>query len=261
MKVPEIEEPLPWLDSADGQALVTEIVHNVTCDVADGLYKIHAEGKENPGGNFLATWGVQITLTLTIDEKSALAPGLKFTPPEPFSLGFGENLSTDATRIDKLSYFYTVKDLTAAGKCTQRSQGKFLLSSDLKLGQWLHDATALQSLSETKFPSDDPMSKDVISHEVKFDIVSSGSVTPMWMLHRVTVNGGSGNTLSASRDRTHDLLITLGPAQPVSPPGEGGDGKAKQMFKPSEAAANAHLASEIGLAVANSLRGVTITSP
>lgn len=69
---------------------------------------------------------------------------------------------------------------------------------------------------------------DAISYEIKFIIVSSGNVTPMWKLVQVSANT-SGTFFSTSRTRTHDLIITIGP----------NDGRTL----------NAHLASEIGQAV------------
>ena len=53
----------------------------------------------------------------------------------------------------------------------------------------------------------------VIQHEVKFIIDSGATATPSWTLTLVKVNQ-SGTFLSLDRTRTHDLLITFGPAVP-----------------------------------------------
>lgn len=71
-----------------------------------------------------------------------------------------------------------------------------------------------------------------ISYDVKFIIVSSGSVTPTWKLVRITANT-SGTLFSAGRTRTHELIITIGPTS-----GKAGD-----------QTSNTHLASQIGQAV------------
>ena len=51
---------------------------------------------------------------------------------------------------------------------------------------------------------------NVLSHEVTFDITTTGNITPSWKLLRGTVNQG-GTFLTASRDRKHDLTVTFGP--------------------------------------------------
>jgi hypothetical protein len=86
----------------------------------------------------------------------------------------------------------------------------------------------------------DDQSKNVISHDVKFEIVTSGNVTPIWTLVRVTANT-TGSLFAADRDRTQDLNITFGPT--AGP---------KEL---APAAANTHLATQIGLAVSQSLKG------
>jgi hypothetical protein len=77
---------------------------------------------------------------------------------------------------------------------------------------------------------------DAISYEIKFIIVSSGNVTPMWKLVQVSANT-SGTFFSTSRTRTHDLIITIGP----------NDGRTL----------SAHLASQIGQAVSGGNSALT----
>jgi len=52
---------------------------------------------------------------------------------------------------------------------------------------------------------------DIISLEEKFQIVTSGNATPSWKLVRVSANQGAP-FFGAGRTRTHDLVITIGPA-------------------------------------------------
>jgi hypothetical protein len=56
----------------------------------------------------------------------------------------------------------------------------------------------------------------VISHEVKFIIVSNGNATPTWQLIRIAANAAALTNaapafLDTGRTRTHDLIVTLGP--------------------------------------------------
>ena len=53
---------------------------------------------------------------------------------------------------------------------------------------------------------------DVYSYEIKFVIVSNGSVTPTWKLVHVSANSGALPFVSAGRTRTHDLILTFGPS-------------------------------------------------
>jgi hypothetical protein len=118
----------------------------------------------------------------------------------------------------------------------------------------------------------------VISHEVKFEIISSGNITPTWKLVRVSANtNAASGFFAASRDRTNDLLITLAPATPPQCENlsekysdkfhmccPSGATKPEQCTKPTlvqnlelgTAGFSSALASEIGLAVANSIRAL-----
>jgi hypothetical protein len=237
-RVPEIQE---IGDDVAGQQMVQAIVTNVTCEVQDAIAAVYKNRKRL----FLDSWGVQITLNLTVDEKTDLAPNVSLLPTTIFTLGLGGGLSSEATRIDKLNSFWTVKQLRNMGACDPRSRAgrSKLLASDLKLKQWLFDNLTASDTGEIDFARDatsGPFGQNVISHEVKFEVVSTGSLTPSWKLTRVLVNS-TGTFVSISRDRTHDLIITLGPTN------DAGTG-------PSQTAANAALASDIGVSVANGIK-------
>jgi hypothetical protein len=195
-----------------------------------------------------------VALTLTIDEKSTINPSSVLTPVGPLTTVFtllGSFLgSADATRTDIVNFYYPVPDLykrAARGGCITGVQPKnstatsFLIQSDLKLQEWLQDQLLSSVTGEINLPTspNSPTGKNVISHEVKFQVVTTGDITPAWKLIQVNFNQ-TGNLFEASRTRTNDLLITLGPRD----------------FKgfTSEAARNSHLASQIGLSVSTNLR-------
>ncbi|KWV48472.1 hypothetical protein AS156_18535 [Bradyrhizobium macuxiense] len=73
--------------------------------------------------------------------------------------------------------------------------------------------------------------KDTVSLEIKFIIVTSGSITPTWKLVRFSANSGSSPFFNTGRTRTHDLIITIG--------------------DPSLISSNSHLASQIGNSVSS----------
>jgi hypothetical protein len=139
-----------------------------------------------------------------------------------------------------------MKDLRARHFCKTGVQpdapvSSPLIQSDLKLGEWLNYQALPVATGEVGLPTSDSgvFKQNVLSHEVKFEIITSGGVTPAWKLVRATVNQ-TGTLLSATRDRTHDLLITFGPGTSSGLVGQ---------------AASTHQASEIGLSVANNLKG------
>jgi hypothetical protein len=308
--VPQIQEI--W-DSSDVSAVPLEvkIKAQIYCEIRDAVIntkpghplsiRVSRDGK--PIDVLPDSWGVQVTINLTVDETSALNPGLVLnTPmigatthfaggtsvatPQSYNFGLGGTLSSHATRIDKFTFYYAVGDLKkedVRDSCTKpdpqmnREGSSLLLTSDLGIGKWLHDALFVLYIdpSSTLFAADSTPKKkqnsktdssanssfkpDVLSYEVKFEIISSGNVTPMWKLVRVSANTGSSPLFSANRDRTHDLTITFGPSQPAAATAKKG-GKKGGTQEPTTMAANSHLASEIGLAVANSIKTLT-TSP
>jgi hypothetical protein len=264
--VPEIQEfPATPLD---GQQLVDNIAFNVTCEVRDAIIQLY---HDYPQGTFLDSWGAQITLNLSTEEKSSVNPTGNWTPPSPasalFNLGFSATGSADATRIDKISWFLAVPDLRGKIPCgDRRPKGIFLLQSDLKLKEWLYDAVDMNNSRYVNLVSDTPdgpFKQNVLSHEVKFEVQTMGGLVPGWKLARVSINQ-SGTGLSATRDRTHDLTITFGPVAEQKTAVVDKKGNVKKNTKgqtifvityaPIGPATDAHLASEIGLAVANGIK-------
>jgi hypothetical protein len=247
--VPNIQE-FPG-DAADGQKLVAAIVRNVKCEVQDALDDLY---RIDPHP-FLDSWGVQIALNLTMVEKGTANPTVLWMPVSPitsvFTLGTGAILSSEATRIEKLSSYYTVHDLRWLGRCLPEARGgPFLLQSDLKLNEWLVDAATAGSIGSVDYKTAVTVFKDngVLSHEVKFDVITSGDITPSWKLVTGSINP-TGTFLTASRDRSHDLTITFGATAELPGPAPN---KGKRV--PSRAAADAALASDIATSVGNSIK-------
>jgi hypothetical protein len=174
-----------------------------------------------------------------------------------FSLLGGANLLSDATRIEELDYYYTVRELQNQGPCSADAMrenasnypaGSLLIYSDLKLAEWL-SSVVLPKLTGD-FPITDPANrnaKNALTHHVTFKIVTSGNITPSWKLVHATINP-IPPLFMASRTRTHDLLITLGPnvenKNLIT-------GQITNSLGANTPAANTNLASQIGIAVRN----------
>jgi hypothetical protein len=238
------------------------------------------------------TWGATLTLTLTVEELSALNPGASINNPlhngvvnfpgeyvgaatvpgnpaggllsglpaaynygpltgisQNFSFGIGGTLSSDATRYDKYTFFYKVKDLEIDhpschdivpkdGNAPENFRGSsLLLESRLGIRRWLEKMRDLRSgvgVSDTS-------AQQVLTYDIKFDIVTSGNITPMWKLVRVTTPTGSLPLFNLKRERTHEMLLTLGPLS-------------EDKKNPGQLSASDNLAAQIGAAVATAIK-------
>lgn len=239
---------------------IREIVKNITCELRDALAKVYTGPTKY---TFLDNWGVQMTLNLQLDEKSEANPAINWTPPSPasalFNLGAGSTLSSAATRIDKMNFFFTVPELRAYQKCdeSERPGGPMLMQSDLKLYDWIVANLQASATGANRYSRNQPggqFGHDVFSHEVRFEVLTLGGITPGWKLSQLDINQ-SGTFLSASRTRTHDLTITFGPTE-VTKQSSTLDGRPVllSVVRPSQAASQSHFTSEIGVAVANGLQ-------
>lgn len=199
-------------------------------------------------------WGAQISLSLEVEEHSALNPGVSFnepyanaitnrigsaftSTPQSRAIGIGAELSSASTRTDKINAYYSVSYLISrsADKLVCDSEehdpfrkvqwdyaksSPFILTSSLGLSEWLVGSVwasrQLPSVglpSEAKFAGtqDGPAKKpDTVSIDIKFVIISNGSINPSWKLVRIGANNGAP-LFETGRRRTHQLIITLGP--------------------------------------------------
>lgn len=234
----------------DSQLLVQAIVTSVHCELTRAIQQLYSKARTykdvRPLAATMSTWGAQMALSLKTEEKSGLNPTVLWTPLSPpssiFTLGASATLSADATKTAILNYYYTIPDLLKRGPCQTGVQPKgtapsLLIQNDLGFGDWLFDQLPPSATEEVTYPTSPsgPLKQNVLQYHVVFEVVTSGTITPAWKLIRVGVNQG-GTFASASRGRTHDLLITLGPGDSSGLKG---------------AARDSQLAQEIGVAVRN----------
>ncbi len=275
--VPDIQEF--WGTPQDTDAKVNKIAGQVVCELRKAVQQVylderdpyvvivvdpaHPPRKPQPLSQWFDNWGAQVTLTLNIAENTNLTPGVTFIQPltaasTSRSLSLGATASSTATRTDKLNMFYTVKDLKRAApsgrSCIPRpTNADLFVQSDLKLYDWLRAALVANATGIADYANPNSP-KNGIEHEVKFDIVSNGSVNPTWTLVRFT-GDTSGSLFAAGRDRSQDLDITFGP---IASGGGGGGGGGAASAQLAPAAQNAHLASQIGLAVSQALKNTPL---
>ena len=212
-----------------------------------------------------------------MDESASLTPGVSWnqvlpnatkvfgpgtsgtvTSPESFDLGLGGTLSSTATRIDKFNPYFSIaflnKPKTNNSVCypendafvhahqTPAKSSPLAIEGNLGIEDWLLGAMFTDDLLPSqgiKNASGGSTKPESISYEVKFIIVSSGTVTPTWKLMRISANT-SGTLFGAGRTRNHDLIITIGPETTQTN--------------------SSHLASQIGAAVSNGNAAI-LTAP
>ncbi len=285
---PQIEEI--W-DDRGGSSLELKIKKQIYCELQAAVSYVNAHTGPvrvfHPDTGAVETklalpedWGVQLQLQLTVAENSSLAPGVSFNTPlvpgathfpgaitvpgsQSYNLALGGMLTAEATRIDKFSSYYLIGDLEGGGLAACRPQSpanpdgrplddyqgsSLLLESALGIEPWLDNAVNMRSFGVSRKSA----GQEVLSYDVKFDILSSGNVTPTWKLVRVTTS--SANLFSAKRDRTHEMILTFGPS--ASPPKavriKGGvTGVRATAAEPGALARDSALASDIGASVAN----------
>jgi hypothetical protein len=210
--VPEIRDFPNNTSAAKNNVLVQAIIHSIHCELEDAVRSVINEGDFY--STFLKEWGAEVGLTLQLEEKTTVNPNAVYLPPSPpssiFTLSGGLTGTADATRIDKINYYYTVQDLYngRTQKCVRDNNppsDSLLIKSDLKLGEWLDAMVNSAATGQVKAVG----KENVLSHQITFEVTTSGDITPAWKLVRATFNQ-SGSFLTASRDRKHDLVITFG---------------------------------------------------
>ena len=244
--VPKIE--LLARNQQEVSNIVNKIANQVKCEIRQAV--IDATDRYNQVA-WLKDWSAKVTLKIVVDEKSTFAPGLSLntifpnattifgtqtiTTAQTYSFGVGGQFSSDAQRTEQVGFFFVFKELIVpqAEPCPY-GQGTFI-QSDLKLSEWLMAASLMASTGTVSQPFQSGSPLEVISHEVQFIIVAGANATPTWKLVAVTANP-NGPLLGATRTRTDDVLITMGPL-----------GEIAKNTRPvaSTAVENSHLASQI----------------
>jgi len=220
----------------DEALLVKAIVTSVHCEVANAVKAVidkDSDGDLRRLGpvekEWYRHWGAEIALTLAFDDTTTLSPNAVGMPPTPansiFTIGGNASASSEAVRTDKVNYFFTMKQLYNRAPCSAGLQPpsgapSIIVQNDLKTKAWLNDQLLPYQTQEANLETSAKgvLGQNVLSHEMKFIITTSGGLNPAWTLTRGTVNQ-SGTFFSTSRARTSDLIVTFGPLDPTQPNG------------------------------------------
>jgi len=235
LTVPEMQEfyQATAEEKFDENVLVSQIKCEIHKGVQDTLDAFQFSGTGPYTGNsidWLKNWAAKVTLKITVDEKSALAPGVTLnkplhnavshfnsggnvTTPQSFSTSIGLQVSADATRIETIGFTYVFANLLKeplpeGNKCDHVS--KILIMSDLKIGDFIINKATIANVPGTILGEKSSGPFTAFSDQITFVVIYGGNVTPIWKLVNIT---GSSNSpfFNATRSRTHDVTITLGP--------------------------------------------------
>jgi hypothetical protein len=207
----------------------SNIIANIRCEVTKGLYEALATGNVP----WLAGWGATISLNLTWDEQSNLAPGLTYSNPiggtKVFSLGGGLSATAHATRLEAITFTLENKTLLQEALLTRRLRPGGLdcssledgttIHSDLKIDEFIYDKATIAGGHEATTNLIDHPQFSTFQETLTFVVSLGGSIHPSWKLTRFSVNP-DGKFLGATRMKTSLIIITLGPlAKPATAAG------------------------------------------
>jgi hypothetical protein len=284
-------------DIEDTSRMIDAIVSHVQCEVQSGIQFLILDDIDAASAalsltgkiqerrlKFLEDWAAQATLTLTVDEKTTLSPGLSLnqvfpnaittfsngnvTTAQSFSLGLGATASADATRKETVSWlidfrrFMNKRSLLRARKerdrvyAAARTAGAHtisicndgpLIEGDLKLREWLY-AVLLPAFVQGGIVSDYRAALENEAKLTKKDVIS----------HQITFailySGNVTPTWKLVRVSANQGSLPLFNAQ---------RGRTQDLTismgpapagSPSVGVQNATLASQIGIAVANAIK-------
>jgi hypothetical protein len=263
LTVPEMREPF---ESKQAHALnKNDLVNQVKCELQKAYFFTLSEASQSDDERsrnvrrWLSKLVAKVSLKLSVLEKSALSPTASLVDPlerakrvfpnrqkreslfvdQLFTLGLGANYANDATRTETLGFFYALAEFEPP-RAADRPCGTapVHIRSELKVAEFVRDSVFLAQVPETFANKSSKTPFETFDYQVTFVVTYGGYANPAWTLHNASINGNQP-LLAASRQRTHTLTITLGPAD---------DPAARQALE------NQHLASLIGKEVATALR-------
>lgn len=274
-----------------------EIKKRIYCELRDAVRYVNGFHLNSGSANkptktkklpLPADWGAQVSISLEVDESSALSPGVAvnqvlpnaikvFGPqetiatPQSFSLGFGGTVSSTATRIDKFDPYYSVKYLMASDspsffcgpgtdpfikdlKWTPASSSPFILESNLGIKDWLLGAI---------FVNDNIPSSGAPATIAGQSSGSQGAQGSQGSQKADTVSLEIKFVIVSSGNVTPTWKLVRATANTTTPLFSAGRTRTHDLIitigPPGQQSANSHLASQIGNAVSNANRAAPAT--
>ncbi|UFS78373.1 hypothetical protein LPB73_13760 [Tardiphaga sp. 37S4] len=242
-----------WEAHDIGTNMVFNIKRNIFCETIRAIREVN-KTPTSFGAAIPPDYGVQLQMTLTIAESSAVTPNLTYNRTltdgmesgvsigRNWGIGLSGELSSTATRTDTTYSYWGVANIAGPGKnkkmCDvedwpiEQNVSSLFVKSDLGIERFLRDHVKAADLLYSSKPRGDkkPEKVDVYSYDLKFVVVSSGGVSPQFKL--IPLSGGGTPILNVNRTRTHELLLTFGPTGPNG-------------FTPSDISFSQHLTNQL----------------
>lgn len=237
LTVPDMQEP--YEAKADEKFYEADLAEHVKCEIRRGVQEALTtfSGKDSLSGNsveWIREYIAKVTMKLTVDEKTSVSPGVSInkplqnaityfringnvTTPQSFTSTMGLQASSEATRVETITYQYDFSDwfgtvkkprMNSIPECERKSS--ILLLSDLKIRDFIINKVSLANspaIVSGKISDKAPFS--VFSDQITFVVLYGGNFTPFWKLVDVT---GSTNSpfLNTTRTKTQDVTIAIG---------------------------------------------------
>lgn len=132
------------------------IKENIFCETVKAVRDVNREYRASGGQVIPDDCGVQMQITLTVEEAGSLNPGASLvrtlSPTDTFTLGAGGTLASTATRVDTSYSYYNIGRITAKGanpSCDDprdKTGSSPLLTSNLGIKEYLVGAAKASML-------------------------------------------------------------------------------------------------------------------
>jgi hypothetical protein len=257
-----VPDVAPMLTGVDEQNLMAAVIRGVQCEIRRAVKaQIHEDPRLKWLFDWSAIINLQLSFknmasfnpgvslnTPMIPANPYFPGGVTFPVMQSYSLGLGGNASFSGTRTEIVDYYYDFRDLknspdepTDTERCYHL--GRLSIIGNLDLNSWFRDALA--PIKQCAFEgrpveiNDDLPEEEAVeaykrsckhlrnpittlSHQIDFELIFGGSITPTWTLVRVSTPaspaniapiGGAASPLFGAQRADHStLLMTLGPA-------------------------------------------------
>jgi hypothetical protein len=220
----EVPEKEKGLISPEGR-YENNLIALIKCETGQGLLKAY-QAFPLP---WLKSWGTAVTLTITALEQSSASPGVSSINPlgipssmQSFTAVFGATGSANATRTETIQFTYPNTQLMdfarqnitpGTSDCHQSAHLNGPgIEGDLKIGDFIYDKTVVAAFGNATTREPTLPLYNTFTEEITFVAAFGGNFTPTWKMIRWSADT-SANLLSATRTKTNDLIITMGPIQ------------------------------------------------
>ncbi len=202
-------------------SFVSAISAHVKCEIHRAVAREYAPN--DPNRKFLYDWAAKIALTIRAYDKGNLNPNISLmNNTKIFKAAVGAQVETNGMREMTMTYYLPFNEMLPSrtavdqkGKnfdCSKISNEIEPIAGNLGIENTLQ--AALQAWDGFGTLSDRIVGGpfETITHKVSFQVTGGASTTPNWTFTNVIINP-TPSFLAATRTRTDELQITIGPTQ------------------------------------------------